>query len=140
MYCDLGADMGLMGLDLGAYEIEWFDFFLLSASSPSHFVPSFLCFFFFTFIYVLFPKNRLNMSIEYLPKCRFFWGSIIVIYDFELLMKHGGYLERLEGAGFRYSLTMEGFEVFILCFLFFYFLFLPAHPPQNVANDPFRVF
>ena len=59
-----------------------------------------------SFVHLSF-QNRLNTSINFLPKCRFFWGFVFVQYDFDLLMSYGGSLEGLEGEGFRYSLTKK---------------------------------
>ena len=80
--------------------------FCLSTLSFNFLLPFFL----FTSPYHLFIsllQNRLNTSINFLPKCRFFWGFVFVQYDFDLLMSYGGSLEGLEGEGFRYSLTKK---------------------------------
>ena len=79
------------------------------------FVDPLLLFSFSYHLFISLLQNRLNTSINFLPKCRFFWGFVFVQYDFELLMSYGGSLEGLEGEGFRYSLTKTGFngEVFL---------------------------
>ena len=52
----------------------------------------------------------MNTSIEYLPKCRFFWGFASVAFHFDMLLEKGANLIELEEAGFMYRLSKAGFE------------------------------
>ena len=74
-------------------------------------------------------EGGFDLSTTFLPKCRFFWGTANVFFDFVKLMEHLGHLERLESLGFSYSLMktkgLGNEEVFLfVSFLFhFYFIF-----------------
>ena len=73
--------------------------------------------------------KRVNTTIEYLPKCRFFWGFTSVAFDFDLLMSYGGFLDGLEEAGYVYMLTKKGFDGEVLPFSFLSFSFFILTSP-----------
>ena len=50
------------------------------------------------------------MSIEYLPKCRFFWGLVTVVFDYQEFLESGQYLRKLERAGYVYKMTKLGYS------------------------------
>ena len=104
MFCDVGADNGLMGVHLEDFGVERYIFFFFTILSPS---SSFLL---LTFPLFSPPPKSYNTSIEYLPRCRFFWGYTILVYNFDVLEERAVQGDPLVEAGFEFLLWKDGFD------------------------------